>query len=539
MKATVYEIPDNHIPTTLLIQGPHTHRLSTDGLTRSWLIGFGERRASQVPVEEADFVHFPPPWARIDWSPVDGLRVVNDYLGLQHVYFLRTPDGQAFVGNSVFDIAARTSVTLDIDGVFDLFATGNPLSDRTAFREIRCLRPATVMTVAREVTSRHYADIPTGEIPTENPGIVARFSDAITQAAAKAFDPGDAVELTEGRDSMLVVSGLRRAGLGFRTWTFGDPSASDVVGAIQRSRRLHVAHQLVQVSQAIQLSQDEVLRQVTRYLKLSGGMTNVIEYFFLPMILGQVEGNRSVSGCGGEAFRGMYYRWMAYNKLWSVGQALLYRGKVREMMPFRSPILRRELFRESAKRNRDEFTHAFSQSASALDAADRYYLSSRAWKFVGSNFTVSGKVKPVVAPLYDYGLVSLLPEIPIPIRSHSRLVRAAILQMTSDLPAGPVTAPRKSAATQAKRLLNRALVEARGAYLNNPLARHLGRTLLSREALESLLSDGLVTAPLYNMSQLERHVRASGQERGVRVSLGTVLTLELLLRELGSNARVT
>ena len=269
---------------------------------------------------------FAPPWAAVAYDPAArSAWLCTDALGLRHLY-VRQAQGTLIASPCALAAASADDVHLDAIGAYELMARGNPQGGRTLFKEVSSLAPATVWQQADEAKQQTYWS-PSAAEPVDEPAAVEQFTCALARAAARHWRAGDTQELTAGRDSLLLLAALTRQQIPVQTWTMGLRDDPDMAGAQARARALGVPHQAVFLEPLLEAGPEEAFALARAFLNATGGMADALTYGVLPWVLERVQGAGSISGGGGETFRGFYYEWAGKGRLSSrAGFALCRHG---------------------------------------------------------------------------------------------------------------------------------------------------------------------------------------------------------------------
>lgn len=157
----------------------------------------------------------PPGGNWVHWR-VDGdeLTVRNDRYGAFPVYYAATDDGIVVSPSVEAILATGVDRTLDLDALAAFLTIGYYLADDTAFRVIRAVPPAAVLTwraghlEVQSTPPRH------GQVDIPRPEAMARAAE-LMRAAVRRMIPDDSdylFPLSGGRDSRLILLELVAAG---------------------------------------------------------------------------------------------------------------------------------------------------------------------------------------------------------------------------------------------------------------------------------------------------------------------------------------
>jgi len=159
--------------------------------------------------------------------------VITDVLGARHC-FIRTVGGATALSTSSLLLASLGEVALDPTGCEEFLRTGIIYEDRTLFREVKKLAPATVYRFAqgKQAGAQSYwriadlnPDAFDGEKGAERLG--EKLVNAVKRISKAYSNP--VCDLTGGYDSRSVVAAFLSAGVPFETTVTGDDDDADVV----------------------------------------------------------------------------------------------------------------------------------------------------------------------------------------------------------------------------------------------------------------------------------------------------------------------
>lgn len=355
----------------------------------------------------------------------EGIWACTDALGVQHLC-VRKIGGDVVVGPDVFKIASCAPVYLDSIAAYELFGAGNPLGGRTLFSEIRLIPPATQMRLDTPHSVDTYWSLPQPS-PTDPERAIGVFIEALLESVARNWRPDCVQELTGGRDSTLLLAAHLKRGIPVRTWTHGLREDFDMVAASARAKALGVAHQPVFIAPLENLSPVDAGNLAMEFLQASGGQSNILEYWYLRWVVEKLEGNGSISGGGGEIFRGNYYKWTGRGLFptW-VTERMFLHWKLRHSMPFPSVFLDKEFVRKGENAIRHEVNNALKYNRkNPYHSFDAYFVNPHMQDFAGTTWSITGQWRRVRAPYCDPDVIDCLSVIPIELRSKSRLALEA------------------------------------------------------------------------------------------------------------------
>ena len=159
--------------------------------------------------------------------------VITDVVGGRHC-FIRTVGGATALSTSSLLLASLGEVTLDATGCEEFLRTGVIYEDRTLFREVKKLAPATIYRFAegKPAGAQSYwriADLNPDAFDGEK--AVEQLSEKLINAVkriSKAYS-NPVCDLTGGYDSRSVIAAFLSAGVPFETTVTGADDDADVV----------------------------------------------------------------------------------------------------------------------------------------------------------------------------------------------------------------------------------------------------------------------------------------------------------------------
>lgn len=489
-------------------------------------------------IQQRRMRNIPPPWAAVVKDVGGkGCWICTDPIGLQHL-FIRNIGKDIIIGADALEIASFAPVHIDPIGSYELIARGNPQGGRTLFSEVKCLSPATLIQIESPLKKVTYWSPPPPR-PIDQTMAIDLYANAVTDAVSRHYHEDDAQELTAGRDSMMIIAALISKGIHVRTWTLGRHGDPDMVGAQARASHFDVPHQAVYTELLQNIYPGEAMQLAKTYLKASNGLANILEYWHLPWVLKRVNAKGSITGVGGEVFRGFYYEWTGKGRLpRSLGEWFLLHGKIRREMPFAHPFINKNVSKKGDEIIRQDLRTALKSSNNYWHNLDCYYLMHRMHHFAGTTFSATGRWRTVRMPLFDPSVIDCLQFIPIELRGWSSgLVRGVTKRLLKSKPLeNKISDSYETLRYRTIRLLKRSK-QLRGLLIGD-YRELLGRLILNSKEAGSLLDiNEMVTIDLYNIKILKQFIDRVKGGNPIPISLGAVLTIELAARELGSAFR--
>jgi asparagine synthase (glutamine-hydrolysing) len=232
--------------------------------------------------------------------------VVTDLAGSCHCYIRHIPEGIAVASSPVL-LAVLAPWQLDHIACQEFLQTGIMYEDRTFFREVRKLSPASIHRIsASGATAQRYWDAKK-LVPESIPNYVAVQSlwESLVRSAkqiVRSF-PRPICDLTGGYDSRAVVAAFSAAGVPFATTVSGPPDSPDVIIAAQLAKAAGLPHQHLQSETAQSMTDlDEAFR-------FTDGSYDLVEYARVLSLHKRMARDLdiSVNGSYGELARGYWW----------------------------------------------------------------------------------------------------------------------------------------------------------------------------------------------------------------------------------------
>jgi hypothetical protein len=534
-------VPDVDLPVKMLGVNEARVKCDTDGTTLFW---FGSEPPGGIPTPKAfvkltkggNLSTYAPPWAAIAFSRTEKTAwICTDFLGLKHLFVRNFGNGIA-VGPEALKLASLGPCLIDPIAVYELFTRGNPQGGRTLFREVNCIPPATIIRVGVSLARSVYWRFPELK-PLDAKSAIELYSRAVKTACVRHWRPGLRQELTAGRDSMLILAALLSEGVQPRCWTHGTAEGADLLGAQQRAQYFGVSHQALYLEPLLLLDPSEAASLALWYLNASNGLANVAEYWHLPWVLRRVDAVGSVSGVGGEVFRGFYYQWAGRGTLPTpIGRWTLIHGKLKEMMPFPHSVLASAIVKLGERKIRSEVQCALSSKTDYWHRLDEYYLTNRMHHFAGTTFSATGRIQPVVLPLFDIDVVSCIASVPIEIREWETGLSAAVTRECLErLGKEPLQIHSSETKSYRLRRLAGRLRELHGTTFHG-VSRDLARLLFQAPEFRVLCNyESLHTGELYNPRAYTTLMRRASDACSQPMLMGAIATVEWAARSIGSS----
>lgn len=475
--------------------------------------------------------------------------IANDRYGLRPLYYA-VNGGRLLFAPEVKAILEDSTLKKEIsdEGVTDFIVLGKLMGNRTMFRGIEALPPATIMTWnAGSVTLETYwkyqyqdkCDLTEDELADR---LVTAFRKAVEIRTRDNLRY--AVSLSGGLDSRAIVGAVpadRRSG--FRAISFGTP----------QNRESGIAREVARVSgipyEFMELTPELIRKNAEKTVFLSDGMDIFIQGYADYIFEGvRKETDVVFNGLALDATLGGTY---TYNDLLGMADGEAAYESFRKRQFYVSPEKMKELFKpefygrikDVPERTLREWYDDGSETVPA-NKVTRFLFRNRMERLVFMRSVLQRYKVEDALPTVDYDLIDVILSVPAELRCDHRLYRKFLMKLSPELARVPYqkTLVRASAPLWAWKLGKTAL-RARNAF-----RRHLKLPgadaqeyidmdrLLSVEmkdfVRDMLLSDRTLSTKKYlNSGYLEKIIGEN--ERGIRHTreLIYLISFELFLRQ--------
>ena len=486
------------------------------------------------------------------------VNVVTDRAGLERMYVGRVGDAHVFSTSSLA-LAAAMGAHLDPAGVAAYFRTGHVLGERTLFREIRKIGAAAWMTVSGgKAAEQVYWETPRQDEPEAGAGEWAlRVAEASREALDEALATSQptTVELTGGLDSRLNLASAADTGRPFAAWTIDGVNAGDTGTAKRLAGIKGVEHIIVSPLGELRETFEADFRQIHL---LRDGETDCLNVIASPSANRQSKGRRmqSVTGVGGELFRGALYRSKALlaggvsmRRLveWQLCLGTRYDSTIFEG-PYADP--RGELVAGAVR--------PFFEGAEGRDdywRLDRFYLEGELQGAGGRSMTFNNFFYRQAAPYLSNRMLDLAFVVPARLKRRGLILRGAIertdaaladVPLATGAPARPmhlgdIAAAIASSARYAKRVVGKAAAKtglsAGVERQDRRLAEIVDDGVVKMCGAKGLV-DRLAGARICRGGALRAFLEKN-VEQGLpdKTQVGLLLSMDLTLQYLGNSLR--
>ncbi|HYQ88065.1 MAG TPA: hypothetical protein VEU09_00385 [Candidatus Binatia bacterium] len=233
--------------------------------------------------------------------------VITDLIGSYHCYARVLDEGTA-LSNSSLALAALGPTHLDPVGCQEFLRTGSMYEDRTFYREVRKLGPASIHKIpagAPRSERRYWSMAELSPDRFQGADAVAHLREEVLRAATRVGNafPSPVCDLTGGYDSRAIVAAFLKAGVSFETVVTGPATSPDVTVSGELARLAGLRHTHISTTEPVSFD------QAKRAFTVTDGEYDLVEY-------GRVFRNHeqllarydiSVNGSFGEVARGYWW----------------------------------------------------------------------------------------------------------------------------------------------------------------------------------------------------------------------------------------
>lgn len=448
------------------------------------------------------------------------IAVITDRLGTMHVYAI-TLRSATVIATSSMVLAALCEANWDLVSCREFLATGTVFGQRTLFREIEKLAPASIYVFAggRLKSKRSYwrvADFEYahsgGKETTERLAFsLERNMRRITGRYSRPI-----LDLTGGLDSRAVLGAAMRAGGPFETTVAGTNLDADVLISASIARAYGIAHH------SINPSHEVTIDEARAALPLTDGEFDLFEYARIAKIHSCLAQSHdvSVNGSNGEIYRGHWWRLLfpfTGSRHWFPTNIVA----ARRFAHHREPELLAPVFQSTLKAHFSALIREANQPLQGhpnTAKMDNLYLMFRMQRWQGRISSSTNRLWPAISPFAFRAPLELALASEPATRIRNRLARRLIEHFDPKLAAFPT-----------------ALVPQKAGSASIPCSDPLVWT----EIRDLLLSSDAATAVLYRpgaMTALIQHAWGTGVHGTVVARAVTLEMLAQALKEFASAA---
>jgi asparagine synthase (glutamine-hydrolysing) len=369
--------------------------------------------------------------------------VITDLIGSRHC-FMRVIGGSIVLSTSSLLLAALGDATPDKVGCEEFLRTGAIYEDRTLWREVKKLAPASIYRFdrGRQAETVSYWRI-TDLNPDEHDGetALAQLSDKLVNAARRigrvySFPVCD---LTGGYDSRSVAAAMLTAGVPFETTVVGEKDDRDVVISKSLSRLIGVQNR------HYERKVDVSLDKLRKALRLTDGECDLVEYSLIHQIHSRLSVNydASLNGSLGEIARGYWWELLIPR----VGACELLDPYKLAAKRYATGSCSPDLYPQGHGINLvDHFAVMINRANRGMSEwpntiqMDNAYLMLRMQRWQGRIASSTDQVWPCLSPFMFRSVLETALQTTARARKQSRLIRRMITKLQPQMAAQPLDA---------------------------------------------------------------------------------------------------
>ena len=441
------------------------------------------------------------------------IAVITDRLGTMHAYAI-TLRSATVIATSSMVLAALCEANWDFLSCREFLATGTVFGQRTLFREIEKLAPASIYVFAEgrlkskksywRVADFEYTQSGGKETTERLASSLERVMRRITGCYSRPL-----LDLTGGLDSRAVLGAAMRAAGQFETTVAGTNLDADVLVSSSIAREYGIVHHIINPSH------DVTTDDARSALPLTDGEFDVFEYARVAKIHSCLAQSHdvSVNGSNGEIYRGHWWGLLfpfTGSRHWFPTNIVA----ARRFGHHRGPELLAPVFQSTLQAHFRALIREANQPLKIYPNTakmDNLYLIFRMQRWQGRIASSTNRLWPAISPFAFREPLELALTSEPAIRIRSRLARRLIEHFDPKLAAFPTAlAPQKAASASIP--------------CSDPL--------VWTEIRDLLLSSHAATAELYHpgaMTALIQHAWGTGVHGTV---VARAVTLEMLAQAL-------
>ena len=370
-----------------------------------------------------------------------GFSVITDRLGTLHIYSAEI-DGSVVVCTSSLVLASLAQAPWDECSCREFLATGTVFEQRTLFRGIEKLRPATVthFPVVGRRFARKYWDLKNYMFDqAARQGNVAELAGSLEAAVStvvRAF-PNAVFDLTGGFDSRGTVAAALRTGASIATVVNGPESSPDVQIANRIAREFALDHRHQQRESGCHW------QLANRALPLCDGEYDLLEYSgTLSAHLALASHfEASVNGSNGEICKGYWWELLMPH----IGAKGHFDSRMVAARRFLFEASGADLLQSGHEPSlMDHFTAVIEQANRGLNGypntalMDNIYLTLRMQRWQGRIASATSRIWPCISPFAFRPVMEAALSAPPRMRVRHRMTRRLIEHLNPRLAALPL-----------------------------------------------------------------------------------------------------
>lgn len=455
------------------------------------------------------------------------LFLVTDIIGSRHC-FIRQIGGATAISTSSLLLASLGECSLDPISAEEFLRTGVIYENRTIFREVHKLEPATIFQFKEGslVEQRRYwriSDLDPDRFDGQQ--AVGELIERLITAAAKIGKrfARPVCDLTGGYDSRAMVAGFLRAGIRFETTVTGSAKSSDVIIAESLSEMTGKLHWQFEPENCTGYDRLESA------LRLTDGEYDLVEYARIQSLHEKLSLNFdiSINGSFGELARGYWWELLG-----NVGRREKLNARMLAERRYAVEAESSLLFpTESSLNLTNHLTEAIERANADLEGwpntaqMDNAYLNLRMQRWQGRIASSTDQIWPCLSPFMFRSVLETMLQTGARWRRNSLLVRMMMAKLHPGLakyrlesghPALPMTWlnwPRflPAAITYSRKAIDK-VASRIGPTKQDANGQSPRLTLWQDEQLRALLQpDKMLISELIDAQRLSKFLSASQQ----------------------------
>ena len=477
--------------------------------------------------------------------------IITDRLGRLHVYLAKS-GGCLLASTSSLVLAAITHPEWDVVGCREFLATGTVFEQRTLFKGIEKLAPATIYQLRRGELRKRVLYWDLASVMYDGAPRQTGIAD-VAEALADSFQtisrvyPKPVLDLTGGFDSRVLLGVALKSGCEFHTVVNGNADDPDVLVANRIARQFGLAHR----HQRATADWPGVWwRRAKEALLLCDGEYNILEYARTLEHHSRLAGafDVSVNGSGGEICKG--YWWELLFPF--IGRKGHFKERKLAAGRFAGDPAADSLLGDASQSLDAHFAGVIARANRGFEhlpntaKTDNVYLTLRMQRWQGRIASATDRIWPCISPFLLRAPMEAALAAPPAVRVRHRLSRRLIEHLNPDLAVLPLASGEPAMPLRWNNVhrfwpmgVNLCRKMRRGIWgerkpgsipSQNPL-----RTLLEGESeVRNLIHvPEMKTAALYKPLLIKRFLESAQKPSFHHAGLlGRIVSLELLVRHI-------
>lgn len=235
------------------------------------------------------------------------LTIATDRFGLSPIFFTQRSGCFLFSGSLHALLEAHDSLELDDAALKELLTIGYPLGNKTIWRGIERVPPASRLTISADgLRIEKYWQLRFGPPFQAGEDELLGEMDRLLHLAVSsrcAENKSVGIGLSGGLDSRVLAAYLSRLPCAVHSYTYGAPQSSDTGLAAMLAAELGFNHH------SAELDVDDFLEDEETTLKLGAGMVDLREYHHMLAARMRMDCEiPEINGCGGDVLSGGHLR---------------------------------------------------------------------------------------------------------------------------------------------------------------------------------------------------------------------------------------